>query len=92
MKRIFAIVMLILALCCSLAACGDISGYVVNTADPEAVSGFVKVADVHLGHIVYDPDTMVMYIVSDGSYNRGTYTVMVNADGTPKLWGGARNG
>lgn len=38
--------------------------------------------------IVYDRETMVMYSVSDTLGNRGVATVMLNADGTPKLWDG----
>ena len=36
--------------------------------------------------IVYHKDTKVMYAVSRSGYNAGTYTVLVNADGTPMIW------
>ena len=36
--------------------------------------------------IVYHKDTKVMYAVSGSGYNAGTYTVLVNADGTPMIW------
>ena len=35
--------------------------------------------------IVYDKDTGVMYHMSDSYYNRGTLTLLVNPDGTPKV-------
>ena len=38
--------------------------------------------------VVYHKDTKVMYVVSAGSYNRGTFTVMLNADSTPMIWEG----
>lgn len=38
--------------------------------------------------IVYDKETKVMYAMSDGSYNRGSFVMLVNADGTPKLYKG----
>ena len=38
--------------------------------------------------IVYHKDTKVMYAVSRSGYNVGTYTVLVNADGTPMIWEG----
>ena len=38
--------------------------------------------------IVYDKETKVMYAMSDGSYNRGSFVMLVNADGTPKLYEG----
>lgn len=36
--------------------------------------------------IVYDAETKVMYAISDGAYNHGTITLLVDADGKPKLW------
>lgn len=39
------------------------------------------------GYAIYvDKDTNVMYI--KGSGDGGTFTVMLNADGTPKIWRG----
>lgn len=38
--------------------------------------------------IVYDRDTKVMYAVSRGSNNGGNLTMLVNEDGTPKLYEG----
>jgi hypothetical protein len=28
-----------------------------------------------------------MYVVSDGLYNRGNFTILLNNDGTPMIWG-----
>ena len=46
--------------------------------------------DLNEGFIVYDNDTKVMYYVStdNGNYagNYGTMTLLVNADGSPKLY------
>ena len=41
--------------------------------------------------IVVDKETKVMYWVSDGSYNRGALTLLVNVDGTPRIWEGEIN-
>lgn len=38
--------------------------------------------------ILYDRETGVMYARSNGSYNVGTMTVMVNPDGTPRVYEG----
>nr|DAZ14933.1 MAG TPA: Lysis protein [Caudoviricetes sp.] len=38
--------------------------------------------------IVYHRETKVMYAVSIGYNNAGTFTVMLNADGSPLLWEG----
>lgn len=36
--------------------------------------------------VVYDLDTKVMYVVSHGFYSRGVFTVLLNEDGSPKLY------
>lgn len=38
--------------------------------------------------VVVDVETGVMYTVSDGGRNRGTFTLLVDADGKPLLWKG----
>lgn len=43
-------------------------------------------------YVVYEKDTKVMYAVSDGAKNRGTFTLLVNADGTPMIWKEADDG
>lgn len=43
-------------------------------------------------YVVYEKDTKVMYAVSDGAKNRGTFTMLVNADGTPMTWKEADDG
>lgn len=47
---------------------------------------FKKICDGFAASIVYDTETKVEYVVSTGSYNYGNYTMLVNADGTPKLY------
>lgn len=50
-------------------------------------SMFVVVERVDFGWwIVYHKETKVMYAISNGSYNQGTFTVLLNADGTPMTW------
>ena len=36
--------------------------------------------------VVYHKDTKVMYAVSCGQYNKGTFTLLVNSDGSPMLY------
>lgn len=38
-------------------------------------------------YVVYDKETKVEYVVSDRYYNSGTFTLLVNADGKPLLYG-----
>ena len=37
--------------------------------------------------VVYHKDTKVMYAVSSGGFNSGNFTLLVNPDGSPMLWG-----
>lgn len=52
----------------------------------DAPSMFVKVEDGSVWDVYYHKDTKVMYVVSYSSYNRGNFTMLVNADGSPMLW------
>lgn len=49
---------------------------------------FVYIKRDYYCEIVYHKDTKVMYVVSMAGNNAGTYTVLVNADGTPMIWEG----
>ena len=41
-------------------------------------------------YIVYDKETMVQYAVSNGSYNRGTFVMLVDKDGKPLIYEGGK--
>lgn len=47
---------------------------------------FITIEHDLYSRIVYDRDTLVMYAVSDGRENKGVFTLLVNPDGTPKLY------
>lgn len=49
---------------------------------------FTKVETCGSFEVVYDKDTKVMYVISTGFYNGGNFTMLVNSDGTPKIWKG----
>ena len=36
--------------------------------------------------VVYHRDSKVMYVISYGTSNQGTFTLLVNADGTPMVY------
>lgn len=40
--------------------------------------------------VVYDKDTMVMYAVSEGKYNSGNLTLLVDENGKPLLYQGEK--
>lgn len=54
---------------------------------PDNKSMFVQVENGTAYRVFYHKHTRVMYIMSDGSYNHGTFTVMLDADGKPLLYG-----
>ena len=54
--------------------------------EPVDVSRFERVEYMAVWGIVADRETGVMYAVSRGMYNQGTFTVLVDADGKPLIW------
>lgn len=49
---------------------------------------FVMVSENSAYTVWYDRETKIMYVMSNSSYNVGNFTVLLNADGTPKLYKG----
>ena len=49
---------------------------------------FVRVENCGSFDIMYDKDTKVMYTVNSSGYPYGNVTLLVNSDGTPKIWKG----
>ncbi len=71
-----------------LAGCGPMKEEAIRTKkeEPKQSVTFVQVGETLYGKIMVCEQTEVMYVVSNGKYNHGTYTLLVNADGTPMLW------
>lgn len=51
-------------------------------------SMFIVVERTTSWKVVYNKTTKVMYAVSTGSYNCGTFTMLCDKDGKPQLWEG----
>ena len=84
MKRVFLI-----CIVCMVLLCGcSVAKTEKTNENQESISMFIEVEQAMCWKIVYHKDTKVMYAVSDGSYNHGTFTLLVNADGTPMLYKG----
>ncbi len=84
MRKLVSIILALTVLSGILCACAtDSAG---PEPEPKPKQMFVKVESSTYYDVVYHSETKVMYAVSDGSYNRGTFTLLVNADGTPMLW------
>lgn len=56
--------------------------------DPPNVSMFVVIEKTERWRVVADRNTGVMYAVSNGAYNLGTFTLLVDAEGKPLIWRG----
>lgn len=74
----------------SIAACNSQS---VDVSNYNSNDMFARVYTDNDFYVIYDNETKVMYAVSSGGgrfngYNRGNLTMLVNADGTPKLYDG----
>lgn len=54
-------------------------------------SMFVVVERTLQCNIVYNKETKVMYAVSNGAYNGGTFTMLCDKDGKPQIWNGNAN-
>lgn len=82
-------VLAILTICLFLTGCGA----KMSTTNDAAVNGgdrsmFVLIEKTEYYKIVYHHDTKVMYAISNGGYNRGNFTVMVDKYGKPLLYQG----
>ena len=80
-SKIIAIMIIVMLVIIGLFFIGcDNTNNSVKTND----NMFVTVSEGSLYNVLYDKDTKVMYV---NSY-RGVFAVLVNADGTPKLYKG----
>lgn len=87
MKKIF-VTLLIVSVIFMFSSCARSD--VASTRDPDEPpeSMFVIVEKNGIdGVVVYHKNTKVMYWVSDGGYNSGNLTPLINPDGSPMIYG-----
>ena len=77
-----SLAVMLLALCFVLSGCMD---RIKTDGKPQM---FLEYQRFGIGAVLVDRDTHVMYWMSDGRSNSGTLTLLVNQDGTPKVWDG----
>lgn len=88
MKR-WIVAALVLALGLMLAGCAMGKVEDRQIADAEADNKYFMAVSYELnGMVMVDKETGVMYWASSNSYNRGNLTLLVNADGNPRIWEG----
>ena len=83
MKKRISSVILVVVLLFSLSGCG---AEVQMERKEDNSSMFVLVESTTRWQVVYHKETKVMYAVSNSTYNYGTFTVLLDADGNPMLW------
>lgn len=59
-----------------------------RTYTDDVPSRFVIIEQSDFWAVAVDQETKVMYAVSASSYNSGTFTMLVDSDGTPLLYEG----
>ena len=79
-RKMIVILLIVMAM---LTGCG---ATVEKKETSSSKSMFVLVEEADSWDVVYHKDTRVMYAVAMGWYNRGTFTVLVDAEGKPMLW------
>lgn len=82
------IVLFITLMILSLSACATKT---TNKVVKDESSRMIKIEEADTYHIVYDKETHVMYAVSNGGRTYGVFTLLVDANGKPLLYGEANN-
>ena len=88
-KRIvagLAAFLIIVSIILMFAGCASTRAEAKEVDDVDDGNTFVLVDADYYCWVVYHKDTKVMYAVSRSPNNIGTYTLLVNADGTPMIW------
>ena len=88
-KRILAglaAFLIIVSIVVMFAGCASTRAEAKEVDDVDDGNTFILVDADYYCWIVYHKDTKVMYAVSRSPNNIGTYTLLVNADGTPMIW------
>ena len=79
MKKILCVTLIGIMLCC-MTSCGNLD------VEVKEQSRFIEIDRNSWFITVYDRTTKVQYAVSDGYYNMGTITCLVDAEGKPLLY------
>lgn len=82
-KKIIAIILILILM---LAGCSSSEFGREGEQSKTETPMFILVEESRNWKIVYHRETKVMYAISYGGYNAGTFTLLVDADGNPMLW------
>lgn len=87
MKK-YVLLLLLISMLFSLTGCSWSKVEREGETKEDQASMFVVVENALSWDVVYHRETGVMYAVSHGYYNSGTFTLMVDRDGKPLIWKG----
>lgn len=88
MKKYIVLLLLLFSMLFSLTGCSLSKVERANETQEDQASMFVVVENALSWDVVYHRETGVMYAVSHGYYNSGTFTLLVGRDGKPLIWKG----
>ena len=88
MKKFFIFIILVIVVFSFMFTACTMTPVASEEQELDYESMFVIVEETFSWRIVYHKYTRVMYAVSDSSYNRGSFTLLVDAEGNPLLWNG----
>lgn len=83
---IICTIMAVLFASCAGSKAEPVSAASVINAGENYNNVFEKIGYGSSYDIVYHKQTKVMYVVSDGKFSQGNFTVLVNPDGTPMIY------
>lgn len=82
MKKIVFLMLMIIML---LTLCGCDTMSKIDDEDKVEGTRFKRIESYAYGSIVVDSETNVEYWMSEGAYNYGTLTMLVDGSGNPKV-------
>lgn len=89
MKKTIFCILLLLAIMICFSGCDTAQTQELKYEDNTIpLKYYVEIARTMTYIIAYDPNTKVMYHISNGHDNRGTATVLLNENGNPLLYEG----
>ena len=87
MKHIVSLILVLIFVVTVITGCSDVTVLREDQLGTEnKISTFVVVEECGSWKVVYDAETLCMYVMSYGGRAWGNFTLLVNADGTPRLW------
>ena len=86
MKKVILILLIVLIVVL-LTGCSSLDE-VPSKEQEQELSMLMILKNYYSGLILVDRETNVMYWMSNGSYNSGNLTLLVDQDGNPKIWEG----